>query len=59
MYKVCYTIAEIIEATGCKRTNLYEAIKAGELKIRKRGRKTLILAEDLEAWLKSLPVGNP
>lgn len=40
---------------GCGRTLIFEAIRKGKLKARKRGRKTLILDDDLRAWLASLP----
>lgn len=40
---------------GCGRTTIYSAIKAGSLRARKCGRRTLILDADLRGWLSSLP----
>ncbi len=37
-------------------TKLYAEIKDGRLKARKIGRRTIILDEDLRAYLRSLPV---
>jgi excisionase family DNA binding protein len=43
-------------AAGIGRTKIYEAIKLGNLKARKLGRHTVILTDDLKAFLESLPV---
>jgi excisionase family DNA binding protein len=40
---------------GIGRDKLYKLIREGKLPARKLGRKTLILATDLEAFLESLP----
>jgi excisionase family DNA binding protein len=37
------------------RNNLYRAIQTGALRAKKLGNKTLILTDDLRAWLKNLP----
>ena len=55
MERIAYTVAEAIEALGIGRTTLNAAIGSGELKTRKLGRRTLILARDLDAWLGALP----
>lgn len=40
---------------GIGLTKLYEEIKAGRLKAKKFGKRTLITATALEEWLNSLP----
>ena len=49
-----YTIAEACAAARAGRTAIYAAIGEGALTARKRGRKTLILAED-RRWVENLP----
>jgi excisionase family DNA binding protein len=52
---IVYNIPEACEVGRIGRTALYEVIRAGKLRAVKRGRRTLILAHDLRAWLESLP----
>lgn len=55
---LAYTLAGACEAAGIGRTELWLRVRRGEIPARKAGRKVLILAADLEAWLRSLPVAE-
>ena len=55
MNTLAYTIAEACTATRTGKTVLYEAIKTGELRAVKRGRRTLVLPPDLKEWIEKLP----
>ena len=49
------SVAEAVRLTGIGRSSLYEAIRRGELPIRKSGRRTVLLMEDLRRWVAGLP----
>lgn len=55
MPPITITIPDAVKFSGCSRSALYEALKRGELKAKKAGRRTLIAFADLEAYLASLP----
>jgi excisionase family DNA binding protein len=53
--QLAYSVSEAAHAARTGRTGLYAAIKCGALRAVKKGRRTLVLANDLQAWLNSLP----
>ncbi len=52
---LAYSIPEVCEETGLGRSTIYEEIREGRLRARKCGRRTIVLPDDLTAWLNSLP----
>lgn len=52
---LAHSIAEACSSAKAGRTALYEAIRSGSLRAVKRGRRTLILDDDLRRWIQSLP----
>jgi excisionase family DNA binding protein len=56
---LCYSIAEACSAARAGRTTLFEAIRSGALRAVKRGRRTIVLADDLRHYLESLPAVAP
>lgn len=55
IYTQAFTIPEAASQIGLSRSKIYLLIKGGELRARKAGRRTLVLASDLQRWLDSLP----
>jgi excisionase family DNA binding protein len=52
--KVAYSVGEACDLLSIGRSSLYAAVKCGELKPVKLGRRTLLLADDLAAFLRRL-----
>lgn len=52
--KAAYSVRETLELLSIGRTSLYAAVKRGELRNIKLGRRTLFLASDLTAFLTKL-----
>jgi hypothetical protein len=53
--KHVYSIKQVRELTGFCNEKVYQHIRAGQLIARKCGRRTIVLASDLERFLHSLP----
>jgi excisionase family DNA binding protein len=54
-HRILYSVHEAAKAAGIGLTKLREEIRAKRLIARKLGRRTLISAEDLNAWASNLP----
>lgn len=52
--QLSYSIDEVCAVTGIGKTKIYQLINSGALRARKLGKRTIILKDDLEAFLSSL-----
>ena len=50
-----HRIERVVELTGASRTNVYEALRRGDLEAVKLGRATLVLDASLRRWVAALP----
>lgn len=55
MTKMAVGIPEAAQMIGLGRSSIYKLFGEGKLTPRKSGKRTLILVEDLERYVKSLP----
>ncbi len=51
---IAMTVQTAVQLSGISRSVLYEALKKGDLKAKKSGRRTLIMRVDLENYILSL-----
>lgn len=58
MTQISATIRQAVDMSGLSRSSIYLAMKGGKLPARKCGRRTLILVEDLQSFVKSLPAAG-
>lgn len=56
--RLAYSPADAAKAAGIGRTTLFAEIRDNRLQARKQGRRTIILRDDLQAWLLGLPTVN-
>lgn len=55
MPPMAYSVSDVLKMVGIGRTKFYALVKSGEIKTRKVGNRTIVLAADLETWLATLP----
>ena len=54
LLKAAYSVNETLDLLSIGRTSLYEAVKRGELRLVKFGKKTLVYATDIAEFLSRL-----
>jgi|GraSoi2013_115cm_1033766.scaffolds.fasta_scaffold443100_1 excisionase family DNA binding protein len=57
--KAAHSIPEVCAYTGLGRDSVYAAIRTGRLIARKYGRRTVVLDDDMRAFLEALPRLGP
>ena len=50
-----FSVRQFCEMHAIGRTTFYEEVKYGRLRIRKLGKRTLVLREEAERWISALP----
>lgn len=59
MNQLSLNLVEAARTAGISRSTLYKEIRRGELRVRKIGRRSIILIDDLKEWLDSRPTVGP
>jgi len=59
MEPITLTIPDAVRASGASSTAIYDALRRGKLTARKHGKRPLIPADSLKAWLTSMPAYQP
>jgi hypothetical protein len=54
--KLAVSVEGAAVVADSSRTAIFEAIRKGELKARKHGRRTIILMDNLQLYLQQLPI---
>ena len=52
---IAYAIDTVPIVAGVTRTQVFDAIRANELTARKRGRRTIVEADELRRWIATFP----
>ena len=52
---IAYRIEDVPAVAGVSRTRVFQAARRRELTVRKAGRASIVMHDDLMAWIKSLP----
>ena len=55
---LAFSLADAALAIGVGKSTLHELTATGKLPVRKLGRRSLVLREDLEAYVQSLPLSG-
>jgi excisionase family DNA binding protein len=51
------TVDEFCEMVGIGRSTFYKAVGAGDLKVRKYGKRTFITKEEIKRFVENMPYG--
>jgi excisionase family DNA binding protein len=54
--RLAFSLADAASTIGVGKSTLHELIATGKLPVRKLGRRSLVLREDLKKYLQGLPV---
>jgi excisionase family DNA binding protein len=57
--RLAFDLIEVARRTRCSVKTLSRHIGQGKLKARKLGRRTVVLADDLDRYLRDLPLATP